>query len=117
MVKLDANGFIVKEDPTDVGVPMRAAPEGWTHQGPEDALDPAPKRGDYTGRLGYTRHVTTEAIYGGAAPQYDLAPEVRAVEQNQHAANTVVDDPGGPLDEADPNYARLKAQRERAGRR
>ena len=117
MVKTDERGFIVKTDPLDVGVPMKPAPAGWTHQGPEDALDPGPKRGDYSGRLGETIHVTSEAVYHGPAAQYDLAPEVRAVEQNQHAGNVVVDDPGGPLDEADPNYERLKAQRERAGRR
>ncbi len=35
---LDANGFIIKDDPLDLGVPMRPAPAGTTRQEPEDAL-------------------------------------------------------------------------------
>ncbi len=112
MVKTDAQGFIVKDDPTDLGVPMRPAPEGWVQQGPEDALDPGPKRGDYTGRLGDARHVQTEAVVPPGAP-WGTPPEVRAVEQNVHAENVVLDDPGGPLDAASPDYERLVAQRAR----
>ncbi len=110
-------GGSTTRDASDLGVPMRPAPKGWEHkQGPEDALDPGPKRGDYSGRLGGTRHHTGEAIYHGPVPQYDTAPEIRAVEQNANVENLVVDDPGGPLDEASPDYAKLKAQRERARR-
>ncbi len=112
MVKVNPDGYIVKEDATDLGVPMRPAPEGWTHQGPEDALDPGPKRGDYAGRLGDTRHVQTEAVVPPGAP-WGTPPEVRAVEQNVHAENVVLDDPGGPLDAASPDYERLVAQRAR----
>ena len=117
MVKLTPDGFIVKDDPTDLGVPMRPAPEGWVQQGPEDALDPGPKRGDYSGRLGDTIHVQTEAVYRGPVPEYGEDPRIVARGQNAHAANTVIDDPGGPLDEASPDYEKLRAQRERAGRR
>ena len=103
---------IAKTDPTDVGVPMRPAPAGWTHQGPEDALDPGPKRGNYADRLGETRHTQTEAVLPADAP-YETAPTIRAVAQNPHAGNLVLDDPGGPLDAADPNYETLRAQRAR----
>jgi len=112
MAKHTKTDVIAKTDPTDVGVPMRPAPAGWTHQGPEDALDPGPKRGNYTGRLGETRHTQTEAFLPADAP-YATAPTIRAVAQNPHAANLVLDDPGGPLDAADPNYARLVEQRAR----
>ncbi len=109
-IRLDDAGFIVKDDPTDLGVSMRPAPEGWTHQGPEDALDPNPTRGDYRARLGGTQHVTTEAHRTG---RYDLAPTIRRVDQNAHAENIV--DVGGPLDAADPDYDRKLAARRGEG--
>ncbi len=109
-------GTTTRDDATDVGVPMRPAPEGWVHQGPEDALDEGPKRGDYTGRVGDTRHVTTARAYKGPEPEYGEDGQVVAREQNRAVENLVIEDPGGPLDEADPNYERLKAQRERGKR-
>jgi len=112
MAKHQAPDVIVKTDPTDVGVPMRPAPAGWKHQGPEDALDPGPKRGKYTDRLGEARHTQTEAVLPAAAP-YGTAPTIRAVAQNPHAAHLVLADPGGPLDAADPNYETLREQRAR----
>lgn len=104
--------FIAKGDPHDVGVPMRPAPPGWTHQGVEDALDPGPKRGDYTGRIAGGPSVQLEAFLPPDAP-YGTVPTIRAVDQRARAANLVVDDPGGPLDVADPHYETLKAQREK----
>lgn len=38
-------------DATDLGVPMLPG-DGSEPQGPEDAVGPGPKRGDYTGRIG-----------------------------------------------------------------
>ncbi len=104
--KLNADGTIVR-DATDVGVPMRPAPAGTTRQGPEDALDPNPTRGDYRDRLGPTHHTTTEARYSS---RYDPQPQIVRVDQNEHAANIV--DTGGPLDAADPDYEAKKATRE-----
>lgn len=103
----DANGFLIKDDVLDVGVPMRPAPDGWTHQGPEDALDPNPTRGDYRDRLGDTIHTTSEALRKN---RLDTNPPINLVHQNPHAENIV--DAGGPLDAADPDYAAKKAARE-----
>ncbi len=113
--KHTAPEFIVKTDPHDVGVPMRPAPPGWRHQGPEDALDPGPKRGNYAGRIAGGPSVSFEAFLPPDAP-YGTAPTIRAVDQRAAAANLVLDDPGGPLDAADPNYARLVQQRATRGR-
>jgi hypothetical protein len=108
-IKLNADGTIDRQDPLDLGVPMRPAPAGWTHQGPEDALDPNPTRGDYRDRLGGTHHTTSKAERSG---RYDLEPRISAVHQNEHA-NAIVDT-GGPLDAADPQYdAKLKARQSR----
>ncbi len=48
---LDADGYIIKTDPYDAGVPMRPAVDGVVYEHPENAHSPAPKRGDYTGRV------------------------------------------------------------------
>ena len=110
-IRTDADGFIIKTLAHDVGVPMRPAPEGWRHQGPEDALDPRPTRGDYRGRLGTTEHTQIERTHGAGG-----VPGLATVRQNANAANIVLPDPGGPLDSADPNYDRLMWQRAGAKR-
>ncbi len=84
--RLDADGFVIRDDATDLGVPMRPAPPGTVRQGPEDALDPNPTRGDYRSRLGETRHVQIEAT---RRHRDDMEPIIRAVEQNPHAQNIV----------------------------
>ncbi len=94
-------GGTTTKDATDVGVPMQPAPEGYRHQGPEDALDPLSNpRGDYRDRLGSTQHRQVVAVSHGPVPRYDNAPVIRVLDQ------------GGALDAADPDYERLKAQRE-----
>jgi hypothetical protein len=96
-------------EPGDLGVPMKpAADPAKETTGPEDALGPEPTRGDYSGRLGNTRHVQVEAIYES---RDDRAPRIVTAEQN------LVPDPGGPLDAADPNYERLLAQRTEQARK
>jgi hypothetical protein len=108
-IELNADGTIIKPDSLDLGVPMRPAPEGWVHSGPEDALDPNPTRGDYRDRLGGTHHTTSKAERKG---RYDLEPRISAVSQNEYA-NSIVD-VAGPLDAADPQYdAKLKARQSR----
>lgn len=103
-----SRGGATTKDASDVGVPIRPAVDPAKETvGPEDALGPEPTRGDYSGRLGDTRHVQMEARFKG---RYDTEPEIVPVEQN------VVPDPGGPLDAADPNYERLLAQREQRER-
>jgi len=103
---LNPDGTIRKSDPLDAGVPMMPAPEGWVHQGPEDALDPNPTRGDYRGRLGETVHMTGHAERKN---RLDQNPTITMVHQNPHAETIV--DVGGPLDEADPDYEAKKAAR------
>ena len=49
--ELDADGYIVKTDPYDAGVRMKPAIFGVAYEHPENAHSPAPKRGDYTGRV------------------------------------------------------------------
>jgi hypothetical protein len=50
-IEFDAEGYIVKTDPYDAGVRMKPAVAGVTYEQPEDTYSPAPKRGDYTGRV------------------------------------------------------------------
>lgn len=50
-LKHTEGGATTRDDATDVGVPMLPG-SGTEPQGPEDALGPGPKRGDYRGRLG-----------------------------------------------------------------
>jgi hypothetical protein len=50
-ITLDADGYIVKNDPYDLGVRMKPAVPGVAYEHPEDAHSSAPKRGDYTGRV------------------------------------------------------------------
>ena len=78
-----AGGTTTRDDPGDLGVPMRPlAPGEAPRQGPEDALDPE-ARGDYRDRLGGGRHTTTRARY---RHRYDLAPEIERVDQGPRDA-------------------------------
>jgi len=78
-------GVTTRDDVLDLGVPMlqgdRTEPTG-----PEDALGPGPKRGDYSGRLGdsyYNPH-TTEAI--PVEEREEGGPWVRVKAQAERAA-------------------------------
>lgn len=54
-------GITTRDDATDLGVPMLPG-DGSEPVGPEDALGPGPKRGDYSQRLGdayYRPHQVT----------------------------------------------------------
>lgn len=50
-LKHSQGGVTTRDDATDAGVPMLQGDPS-EPQGPEDALGPGPKRGDYTGRIG-----------------------------------------------------------------
>lgn len=52
-------GVTTRMDATDVGVPMLAGSAD-EPQGPEDALGPGPKRGDYTNRIGPSGYNPTQ---------------------------------------------------------
>lgn len=61
--KLDhtRGGVTTRDDVTDMGVPMLpGSPD--EPQGPEDALGPGPKRGDYAGRAGASDYQPHEVV-------------------------------------------------------
>lgn len=49
-IVLDAEGYIVRTDPYDLGVRMKLAADGVAYEHPENVHSPAPKRGDYRNR-------------------------------------------------------------------
>jgi hypothetical protein len=59
-----AGGKTTRDDPLDAGVPMT---QGDPREpiGPEDALGPGPKRGDYSGRIDAGPHLVSEPIPPG----------------------------------------------------
>lgn len=58
-------GATTRQDGTDAGVPMLPGDPG-ERQGPEDALGPGPKRGDYSTRMGdqYNPHIAVKGADG-----------------------------------------------------
>lgn len=54
-----------RHDATDMGVPMLPGSPN-EPQGPEDALGPGPKRGDYTGRVGSANYQPHEVVLNEA---------------------------------------------------
>lgn len=75
-------GITTRDDVTDLGVPMQPGDPA-EPQGPEDALGPGPKRGDYTRRVGadaYEPHVVV--------PRPDAKPgepQVEVISQREYA--------------------------------
>lgn len=69
----------IDRDANDVGVPMLP---GEPVQGPEDAVDPAPKRGDYRDRVAGNPH-TVERVTDAEPGE----PHSRSVPQRPHAEN------------------------------
>lgn len=61
--KLDhsAGGVTTRDDATDLGVPMLPGDPS-EPVGPEDALGPGPKRGDYSGRVGPTGYEPHQVV-------------------------------------------------------
>lgn len=53
--KTNAGPQLAEKDVHDLGVPMLAGSPN-EPQGPEDALGPGPKRGDYAGRVGGSQY-------------------------------------------------------------
>ncbi len=78
MAKKDENklehsqgGMTTREDSLDLGVPMLAGSPD-EPQGPEDALGPGPKRGDYRGRIGPADYHP----HAGGEPQRPRAEDI-----------------------------------------
>lgn len=79
-------GVTTREDALDLGVPMVAGDPN-EPVGPEDALGPGPKRGDYRDRLGGSdyRPYQTEPV--PPEEQEEGGPTVRLVDQRERAGN------------------------------
>lgn len=99
--KLDhsVEGVTTRDDSGDLGVPMLAGDPS-EPQGPEDALGPGSKRGDYAQRIGGSQHF--EAVAAEDAGELvtdkdgnvlDVKPTSRLVHQNPRVAD-VGDDKG-----------------------
>lgn len=56
-----AGGVTTRDDATDAGVPMMQGDPA-EPIGPEDAMGPGPKRGNYEGRLNSGPHLVTERV-------------------------------------------------------
>ena len=74
----DVDGRTTRDDALDLGVPMLpGSPD--EPQGPEDALGPGPKRGDYRDRIGpqgYEPHeVTPNPDAGEGEPAVKVEPQ------------------------------------------
>jgi len=75
-------GTTTRSDATDMGVPMLpGSPD--EPQGPEDALGPGPKRGDYSGRVGPSDYQPHQVVPVPDAKPGE--PTVRVVAQRSQA--------------------------------
>lgn len=77
-------GTTTRDDATDMGVPMLPGDPS-EPVGPEDALGPGPKRGDYSDRLGETNYQPHEVRSKPDAK--DGEPQVEVVAQAPRAAD------------------------------
>lgn len=77
-------GTTTRDDATDMGVPMLPGDPS-EPVGPEDALGPGPKRGDYSNRLGETHYQPHEVRPNPDAK--DGEPQVEVVSQAHRAAD------------------------------
>lgn len=76
-LKHTEGGRTTRDDDADLGVPMLPG-DGSEPQGPEDALGPGKKRGDYSKRLGDANYQPHEVVRDGDT--------VKVVEQTARAA-------------------------------
>jgi hypothetical protein len=80
--KQSAAKTVDRGDATDLGVPMLPG-DGTEPVGPEDALGPGPKRGDYSGRIGPAGYQPHQVVpVADAAPG---EPQVEVVKQRERA--------------------------------
>lgn len=78
--KLNPDGTVVKTDGLDAGVPMLPGDPS-EPVGPEDALGPGPKRGDYTDRIDSGPHQVSERIPDAKPGE----PHTRLVDASERA--------------------------------
>lgn len=83
-------GVTTRDDVTDLGVPMLpGSPD--EPQGPEDALGPGPKRGDYTGRVGPENYQPHRVV---AVPDAKPGEPTVRVEAQRPLASNIGDERG-----------------------
>jgi hypothetical protein len=77
-------GTTTRDDATDLGVPMLpGSPD--EPQGPEDALGPGPKRGDYSNRIGGSDYNPHQVVPNPDAEEGE--PQVKVVSQRERASD------------------------------
>lgn len=76
-------GRTTRDDPADLGVPMLPG-DADEPQGPEDALGPGPKRGDYSDRVGDANYDPHEVVAGDDGVEVNAQRE-RASDQGEEA--------------------------------
>jgi hypothetical protein len=83
-----------RDDAADLGVPMLPG-DGSEPQGPEDALGPGPKRGDYTGRVGPTDYQPHQVVPVEDAKPGEPQVEVIAQRERAEEIGEVAGEKGG----------------------
>lgn len=83
-LKHSVDGITTRDDGLDAGVPMLPG-DPKERQGPEDALGPGPKRGDYSSRVGPSDYQPHEAVRGEDG-RVRLVPQRQRAEQRGDAA-------------------------------
>jgi hypothetical protein len=82
-LKHSVGGVTTRDDATDLGVPMLPGDPN-EPVGPEDALGPGPKRGDYSQRIGPSNYHPTTVVPRPDAQEAE--PQVEVVVQREWAA-------------------------------
>lgn len=86
-------GRTTRDDPADLGVPMLPG-DGTEPVGPEDALGPGSKRGDYTGRIGDSNYQPHEVRPADPAAVADPNRPSVVVEAQRPRAQDIGDEAG-----------------------
>lgn len=93
-------GVTTRDDATDAGVPMLpGSPD--EPQGPEDALGPGPKRGDYTNRVGPAGYEPTQTVRVPDAKPGEAHTRLEAQRPNASVQGEVEGKKGGVETSAD----------------
>lgn len=79
-------GVTTRSDALDLGVPMLAG-DANEPQGPEDALGPGPKRGDYRDRIGPSNYYPHQSVPIPPDEQEEGGPTVRVEAQRPRVDN------------------------------
>lgn len=89
-----------RDDASDMGVPMLPG-DGSEQVGPEDALGPGPKRGDYTGRIGDAHYQPHRIVPVEDAEPGEPQVKIEAQRPNAEEVGEVPGEKGGVTTEAE----------------